>query len=121
MAEDEQPVSYLSLPLGTPIESSAGTRFGTVEHVLQIPAEDLFDGLVVATEGGLRFVDRDQVAEMTTAAVRCKLTDEQVAELPAPHGTQAMHVDALQDVGHSLTAHLGRLFGRERWIEDEHD
>jgi hypothetical protein len=39
----------MALEVGTPVLSSSGTEFGTVEHVLQIPAEDLSDGIVVKT------------------------------------------------------------------------
>jgi hypothetical protein len=118
MAESE-PISYLALPVGTPVVTATGTRIGTVEHVLQIPQEDLFDGIVLTTDHGLRFVDRDQITAMTTAAVTCSLSDEEAAALPAPHGTQVFHVNALQDVGSSLTARLGRMFGRERWVRDD--
>lgn len=108
---DEHPVSYLALQPGTPVESSTGRPFGTVEHVLQVPEEDLFDGVVVATDRGLRFVDRDQILEITNRAVRCSLGDADVANLPEPGGPPVYHVDALQDVGPSLTARLGRMFG----------
>jgi len=55
---------------------------------------------------------------MTTEAVHTALSDAEAAELPAPHGTQVFHVNALQDVGSSLSARLGRMFGRERWLSD---
>ncbi len=116
---DSTPISYLALQVGTPVLSSAGTKIGTVEHVLQIPEEDLFDGIVLTTNHGLRFVDRNQIRGMTTAAVTCSLSDDEAAALPAPHGTQVFHVNALQDVGSSLTARLGRMFGRERWVPDK--
>jgi hypothetical protein len=116
---DSTPISYLALAVGTPVLSSSGTQIGTVEHVLQVPEEDLFDGIVLTTDRGLRFVDRDQIRNMTTAAVNCSLSDDEAAALPAPHGTEVYHVNALQDVGSSLTARLGRMFGRERWIPDE--
>ena len=57
---DDTPISYLALEVGTLVQTSSGKTIGTVEHVLQIPEEDLFDGIVVATDHGLRFVDRDQ-------------------------------------------------------------
>ena len=117
--DEPTPISYLSLEVGTPVLSASDTEVGTVEHVLQIPEEDLFDGIVVKTHDGLRFVDRDQIAEMTTAAVRTTLTDEEAAALPAPHGTAEFHADGLQDTGSSLTARFGRLFHRERWIADD--
>lgn len=116
---DPTPVSYLALPIGTPVHSATGSEIGTVEHVLQIPEEDLFDGIVVTTKQGLRFVARDRITEMTTATVHTSLSDDEAAALPAPHGTTVYHVDALQDVGTSLTARLGRMFNREHWIPDK--
>lgn len=116
---DEEPISYLALENGTPVCTAEGTEIGTVEHVLQVPEEDLFDGLVLATKHGLRFVDRDQIVEITPSVVRCSLSDEEATNLPAPRGTAVFHVDALQDVGPSLSARLGRMFGRERWIREK--
>ncbi|MDA8265223.1 MAG: hypothetical protein M0T79_07745 [Actinomycetota bacterium] len=116
---DETPISYLALVVGTPVQTSSGEIFGTVGHVLQVPELDLFDGVVVHTEHGLRFVARDQITQITTTAVHCSLTDDEAANLPAPEGTAVYHVDALQDVGPSLTARLGRIFRREHWTEEK--
>jgi hypothetical protein len=113
--DDGIPVSYESIEVGTPVVSSSETEFGTVEHVLQIPSLDLFDGIVVKTKHGARFVDRDQIKDITTTLVRCVLTDEQAGSLPAPHGTRALRPDFTQDEGHSLTAWYGRMFGRQHW------
>jgi hypothetical protein len=114
-----RPISYLALSVGTPVLSSTGSEFGTVEHVLQIPEEDLFDGIAVKTRHGLRFVDRDQITDITTTLVRCSLTDEEAANLPAPQGTLVLHPDTARDEGPSLSARFGRLFGREKWKELE--
>lgn len=119
MADEATPIAYTALPKGTPMLSRSGQQFGTVEHVLQVPEEDLFDGIVTATEHGLRFVDRDQIDDITTAWVRCDLTDEQVAALPAPEGAPVYSVDALRDIGGSLHDRLGRLFHRPHWTREE--
>ena len=113
--EQGRPISYLALAVGTPVVSSSGTEFGTVHHVLQAPELDLFDGISVKTQHGLRFVDRDQITEITTTAVRCSLTDEEAAALPAPDAPPAVEADVGRDEGPSLTARLGRLFGRTHW------
>jgi hypothetical protein len=113
------PISYRGLPVGVAVLSSTDTQFGTVEHVLQIPELDIFDGVVVRTQHGVRFVDRDQIKEITTTFVRCALTDEQAAALPAPEGTLVLHPDTAHDEGPSLNARFGRLFGREHWKELE--
>ncbi|HMD44817.1 MAG TPA: hypothetical protein VKG43_01560 [Acidimicrobiales bacterium] len=109
----------MALAVGTPVLSSTDTEFGTVEHVLQVPEEDLFDGIAVRTKDGPRFVDRDQITDITTTLVRCALTDDEVAALPAPKGTLVMHPDPQHDEGSSLSARWGRLFGREHWKELE--
>ena len=115
--EKGNPIAYTGVPVGLPVVTGDLQQFGTVEHVLQVPEEDLFDGIVVATSGGLRFVDRDQISEITTAYVSCTLTDEQVAQLPAPSGSPTYAADALQNTGTSLHDRFGRMFGRERWTQ----
>lgn len=118
--DEGHPISYEALEVGTPVLASSGTQFGTVEHVLQIPELDLFDGIAVKTPHGLRFVDRDQVGEITTTFVRCTLTDEEAASLPPPHGTPVLRPDPGHDEGRNFTAWYGRLFGREHWkVVDE--
>jgi hypothetical protein len=115
-----RPISYMALEPGTPVFTASGTEFGKVEHVLQVPELDIFDGIVVKTHHhGLRFVDRDQVDDITTAEVHCAITDEQVDSLPAPSGPLVLHPDTAHDEGPSLTARWGRLFGREHWKELE--
>jgi hypothetical protein len=113
--DDGRPISYEALEVGTPVAGASGHEFGTVEHVLQIPSLDLFDGIVVKTAHGTRFVDRDQITDITTTVVRCALTDEEVAALPAPQKTEAVRPDFGPDEGHSLNAWYGRHFGRKHW------
>jgi hypothetical protein len=113
--DEGEPISYLALEVGTPVLSSTGKEFGTVHHVLQIPEFDLFDGISVTTRHGLRFVDRDQITEITTTMVRCSLSDADAESLPAPDGPPVVEVDVAHDTGPSLTARLGRLFGRPHW------
>jgi hypothetical protein len=117
--DEGRPISYLALTVGTAVVSSTGTQFGTVEHVLQVPELDLFDGVAIKTKQGLRFVDRDQITDITTTMVRCALTDEEAVALPSPQGTLVLHPDTARDEGPSLTARFGRLFGREHWKELE--
>jgi hypothetical protein len=117
--DEGRPISYEALPKGAAVLSSAGSQFGSVEHVLQIPELDLFDGIAVKTKHGLRFVDRDQIKEITTTLVRCDLTDAEAANLPEPKGALVLHPDTAHDEGPSLTARFGRLFGREHWKELE--
>ncbi|MDX6233311.1 MAG: hypothetical protein QOH68_2326, partial [Nocardioidaceae bacterium] len=108
----EEPISYTVLAVHTPMLTSSGKQFGTVEHVLQVPDLDLFDGIVVSTPDGVRFVDRDQVDRITKEAVHCALTDAQAAELAAPDGAPIYEADPDETRGDSLSARFGRLFGR---------
>jgi len=117
--EGGTPISYAGVPKGTPMLTSSDREFGTIEHVLEIPQEDLFDGIVVKTADGLRFVDRDQVSEITDRYVICDLSDEEAADLPAPSGSPVYHADAAQDAGNSLHDKFGRMFLRRHWIEDK--
>ena len=119
MAEDNA-ISYQAAVLGTPVLSSTGTRIGTLEHVLQIPELDLFDGIVIATDAGLRFIDADSVREITRSHIQSSLDDDQASRLPPPDGPPVYRVDALEDTGHSFHDVLGRLFRRPHWTR-EHD
>jgi hypothetical protein len=117
---DGEPISYMALEPGAVVVTASGTEIGTVEHVLSVPELDVFDGLVVKTHRhDVRFVDRDQVTDITTTVVHTTVTDEQVASLPAPSGPLVLHPDTAHDEGPSLTARWGRLFGREHWKELE--
>ena len=113
--EEGRPISYMALTVGTPVVSSTSNEFGQVHHVLQVPELDLFDGISVKTKHGLRFVDRDQITEITTTVVHCSISDEEVASLPRPSGPPVVELDLHHDEGPSLTARIGRLFGRPHW------
>ena len=52
MEEDDDEllaVSYQGVTPGVPVLTRDGTQFGILEHVLEVPEEDLFDGIVVWT------------------------------------------------------------------------
>jgi hypothetical protein len=112
---DDAAISYDAAVPGTPVRSSTGRQIGTLEHVLQVPELDLFDGLVITTGAGLRFIDADQVRLITRSHIETGLDDEQGAALPAPDGPPVYRVDALADSGGNLHDVLGRFFGRPHW------
>src|ERR1700685_438851 len=97
MSEDAEPISYQGVAHGTPVLSSTGQEFGTLAKVLDIASEDVFDGIIVKTHHGERFVDRDQIAEITTRYIKCDLDDEAVESLPEPSGTPVYRDNAPQD------------------------
>ncbi|HET7173900.1 MAG TPA: hypothetical protein VFI30_06450 [Nocardioidaceae bacterium] len=119
MAEEPTPIAYTALSSGVPVRCADGTVFGSVVKVLAVPEEDLFDGLVVSTANGERFVDADEVAQITTMYVRTTLTPAQSGALPKPAGVPAFDVDPGQGVGRSLRDVVDRWFRRGRWRQDE--
>jgi hypothetical protein len=118
---DSDPISYEVLKKGTRVDSASGTEIGTVEHVLQDSSLDLFDGLAVKTEDGLRFVDANQVATITEAVVHTTLTDSEAADLPKPDGNAVLAADPEEFQGNGLSAWFGRMFMREHWTRDDSD
>ncbi len=117
---DDGAISYQAAVPGTPVLSSTGTQIGTLEHVLEIPDLDVFDGIVIATPAGLRFIDADLVREITVSHIQSSLDDTQASQLPPPEGPPVYRVDALEDTGQSFHDVLGRLFRRPHWTR-EHD
>lgn len=115
MPESAEPVSYEGAPRGVPMLSATGQQFGTLAKVLEIPSEDLFDGVIVKTHHGQRFVDRDQISEITTEYIKCDLSDQQAADLPTPSGTRAFDADADYAEGNSFREWVHRTFGHGGW------
>lgn len=112
--DDDEEISYLALERGVPVLSSSGSEFGTVEHVLQVPELDLFDGVVVKVHHlgphSHRLVERDQIDKIMRHQVRTLLSDEQAANLPPPQGTPVEVPE-----GPRRNSIFGRMFGREHW------
>jgi hypothetical protein len=122
-SDDEFPISYQGVALGVPVLTRDGEQFGILEHVLEVPEEDIFEGIAVWVGGGtwadrkiqrdlsmghesaarrleafrphhLRFVQADKVAAITVGYIRCDLDQAQVATLPEPSGEPVIHVSA---------------------------
>jgi len=119
VTDDDAAISYQAAARGTPVLSSSGSQIGTLEHVLEVPEVDVFDGIVIATQAGLRFIDADDVQRITRSHIQSSLDDAQASQLPPPDGAPVYRVDALADSGHSLHDVLGRLFRRPRWIRED--
>ena len=84
-AHDDGPaVSYLMLRRGTRVRASDGTEVGRVLRVQNNAREHIFDGIVVETRHGRRFVDAPEVAHIAERAVTLSLAADEVHALPAP-------------------------------------
>jgi hypothetical protein len=114
-------IAYSAATPGVPVLTSDGVVIGTLDRVLDIPDLDLFDGIVVVTEDGDRFVDRDQVSHFTTVAVHCEVTAAEAASLPAPENPPTYRADPRQDRGSSIVDRLKRAFGKAKWTREKDD
>ena len=114
----DEPIAYTALAKGTPVLSTSGAEFAEVEHVLQDPDLDLFDGIAVRGDGGLRFVDAGQVSRITSGAVHTTITDAETDALPKPDGNPVFEADPEEYEGTGLSAWFGRMFMREHWTRD---
>ena len=63
--DDGDAIGYQVLGRGTAVRSADGERVGTVRRVLDNAREHIFDGIIVATPDGRRFVDAPEVARIT--------------------------------------------------------
>lgn len=105
---DAHPIAYTALTPGTPVQTADGGSFATVQAVLVDEVVSVFDGIVVQTAEGTRFVDADHVGSIYTTHVRTTLSAEQAADLPLP---EASTLIPIKPPG-SLVDRVGRMFGR---------
>ena len=80
--DDGHAISYKVLAAGTPVHSSDGVEVGTVREVLENVAEHIFDGLVIDTPAGERFVDAPEIARIAELRVTLTIDAEAAAGLP---------------------------------------
>jgi hypothetical protein len=119
MESDARRISYQALRKGVPVRASGGEEIGTVEHVLQVPELDVFDGIVLETAAGLRFADADQVADITDRYVVLSVPAEEAERLARPEAPAVYRADPSEHEGGSLHAWFGRMFGRSHWKRDD--
>src|ERR671923_612075 len=74
MEDDGNTISYQVLRRGTPVRSSDGVELGTVRRVQEAKREHIFDGIVIDTSKGKRFVDAPEVARIAERAVTLTFT-----------------------------------------------
>src|SRR6188472_4141014 len=104
----DHPIAYTALKPGTPVQTSDGSSFATVQAVLEDEKVSVFDGIVVQTAEGTRFVDADHIGSIYTTCVCTTLSAEQAANLPLPKGSTLVDIKPAR----SIAGRLGRMFGR---------
>jgi hypothetical protein len=143
--DDEMLVSYQGVTPGVPVLTRDGEQFGILEHVLEVPQLDVFDGIVVwvgspgvverrlqrelgkgdttaanlteraAGLSHLRFVDADKIAAITVGYIRCDLDRADVALLAPPDGAPVYHPDMRGAERHGW---YGGMFRRPHWTRE---
>ena len=111
MTDDGHAIAYKVLRRGTPVRSADGVQVGTVRRVLDNAREHIFDGIVLDTPDGQRFVDAPEVARIAERAVTLTITADEARDLPA-HGGVVRRVESAK------TTRRMKRFGRdlrERW------
>jgi hypothetical protein len=110
--DDGHAISFKVLKRGTPVRSSDGVQVGTVRRAQETGREHIFDGIVIDTKGGKRFVDAPEVGRIAERAVTLTITAAEAAELPVPGGGMRARVDQATTVRRAKR--MGRSW-RDRW------
>jgi hypothetical protein len=110
--DDGHAIGYKVLARGTPVRTSDGVEIGTVRRVQDNAREHIFDGIVIDTRDGRRFVDAPEVARIYERAVILTITAEEAEALPAHEG---MLSSRMRNAG---SVRRAKRFGRsmrDRW------
>jgi sporulation protein YlmC with PRC-barrel domain len=86
VSDDGHQIGYKLLPRGTPVHTSDGVEIGKVYRVQDNAREHIFDGIVVSTPEGRRFVDAPEVARITEKRVTLTIDAEEAKLLPEHRG-----------------------------------
>jgi sporulation protein YlmC with PRC-barrel domain len=110
------PIAYEALAAGTPVHDRDGEMVGRVKQVLADEEEDVFDGVVIETEHGTRFIDAPDISHISEHRVDLKLTSAVIAAQPKHEESPAMYEarmpsGRLQDLWRRIS--LRRLWRRD--------
>ena len=106
---DGHAISYKVLRRGTVVRASDGTEVGKVRRVQENARENIFDGLVIDTADGQRFVDAPEVARIAERRVTLSIDAQEAEGLPEyKKGAPEFSADP-------RAGRLSRLFGGGGW------
>ena len=106
--DDDHQIGYQALPRGTEVVTSDGVTLGTVYRVLDNAREHIFDGIVIRTPEGRRFVDAPEVARITARRVTLNITAAEAADHVTEHrGTLGALETNLRRTGSRWRRRLG--------------
>jgi hypothetical protein len=83
-------------------------QVGTVSRVLDNAREHIFDGIVIKTESGRRFVDAPEVARITLRQVTLTIPASEAASLPEHRGALGAMETQLKRSARRWQRRLGR-------------
>jgi hypothetical protein len=111
------PIAYTVLAEDTPVYSSDGVKLGTVKRVLADAEADIFDGLIVDTRDGDRFVDAPNATELYERAVVLSLASDDAHHMPEPTASPAYMEPTPDDIagdtrGDTIAHQLKRAWDR---------
>src|SRR5688572_3052910 len=106
--QHDHPIAYTALQSGTPVQTRDGHPFATVQAVLVDEKVSVFDGVVVQTADGTRFVDAPQIDSIHTTYVRTTLSAEQAVNLPSPDGSTLVEIKPARSMADRLRHRFGR-------------
>jgi len=93
--DDGPAISYLALRRGTRVRGSDGVEVGRVRRVQNNEREHIFDGIVVETKEGRRFVDAPEVAHIAERAVTLSVPAAAVLAAPTPRSRMLERFDQM--------------------------
>jgi hypothetical protein len=108
LVDDEHQIGYKALPRGVPVHTADGVRLGTVHRVLDNEREHIFDGIIVSTPDGRRFVDAPEVARITERRVTLTIDAAAAKDLPAHRGLRGSMETRAKRAGMRWKRRLGR-------------
>ncbi|HEX4806169.1 MAG TPA: hypothetical protein VFU94_09725 [Conexibacter sp.] len=93
--DDGPAISYLMLRRGARVRGSDGVEVGRVRRVQNNEREHIFDGIVVETRRGRRFVDAPEVARIAERAVTLTVPAEEVLAAEPPRSRLLERLDQM--------------------------
>ena len=105
---DEHAIGYQVLPRGVPVVASDGVQVGTFHKAQHHGREHLFDGMVIKTDEGRRFVDAPEVARITNKRVILAIDSAEARELEEHRGLMG----SVEQRAQRRARRMKRRFGR---------
>lgn len=95
MSDDAPAISYLALRRGTRVRGSDGVEVGRVRRVQNNAREHIFDGIVVETKQGRRFVDAPEVGRITEQLVTLTVPAAELLDSAPPRSRMLDRFDQM--------------------------